>query len=300
MSSSASPSSSVPTLHDRESSIALPGGRTMSYVSLGTGTGSVVFVLDGPGSRGLARALSLQAGPLDVRVVAPDRPGFFGTTPAARAQHSAVAADVLVLADELGAERFGIVGQSGGTPFALALAAAAPERVLGVAFCGGLSPLGERDALQDVAGPMRTPFKLAGRAPWLLRPLFKAAARQVLKDPKKAAEKFAAGAPPADRRALDRPELWALHEQVTGEAMRYPGAFAVELRALAQPWDVDLARITAPVAFWVGDRDVTHPPVMSHKMAERLGGAPVHVVPDAMTFGLVDRYADVLAFAARA
>jgi hypothetical protein len=34
-------------------------------------------------------------------------------------------------------------------------------------------------------------------------------------------------------------------------------------------------------------------------MAERLGGAPVHVVPETGTFGLVDVMADVLAFAAK-
>ena len=68
---------------------------------------------------------------------------------------------------------------------------------------------------------------------------------------------------------------------------------------LARPWDVDLATITAPVAFWVGERDVTHPPVMSRRMAERLGGAPVHVVPEAATFGLLGVYPDALAFASR-
>ena len=210
-----------------------------------------------------------------------------------------MARDLLALSDALGLDRFGLLAQSGGTPYALALAAAAGDRVTGLAFCGAISPLGEPDAMQDVGGPMKVPFTLARRAPVLLSPLMKAGARQVRKDPKKAAQRFADGLPPADRAVLERPEYWAIHEQETGSAIADPAAFAHEARMLARPWDVDLATITAPVAFWVGERDVTHPPVMSRRMAERLGGAPVHVVPEAATFGLLGVYPDALAFASR-
>src|SRR4051812_27226730 len=107
--SSSAPSSTSSSSSDPEHELSLPGGRIMSYVSLGAAGGPVVFVLDGPGSRGLARAMALHAGGLGVRVIAPDRPGFFASTPAARADHAGVAADLLVLADALGAARFGIV-----------------------------------------------------------------------------------------------------------------------------------------------------------------------------------------------
>jgi pimeloyl-ACP methyl ester carboxylesterase len=283
------------------SSLPLPDGRSLSYVDLGAADGPVVLVLDGPGSRGLARAAARAAGDLDlgIRLIAPDRPGFLGSTAVDGKSFAGVAADLLVLADRLGLERFGLLGQSGGTPYALALAAAAGDRVTGLAFCGALSPLGEADAMQDVGGPMKVPFTLARRAPVLLSPLMKAGARQVRKDPKKAAQRFAAGLPSGDRAVLDRPEYWAIHEEETGSAIADPAAFAHEARMLAQPWDIDLAAITAPVAFWVGERDLTHPPVMSRRMAQRLGGAPVHVVPDAATFGLLERYPDALAFATR-
>jgi hypothetical protein len=52
------------------------------------------------------------------------------------------------------------------------------------------------------------------------------------------------------------------------------------------------------VAFWVGELDPTHPPVMSRRMAQRLGDAPVTVVPGAATFGMVSVYPDVLRHAA--
>jgi pimeloyl-ACP methyl ester carboxylesterase len=279
--------------------LRLRDGRTMSYALLGAPSGPAVFVIDGPGSRGLARIGAFAASSLGVQLIAPDRPGFFRSTPVAQPSPRAFAADVAELADELGLERFGVLGQSAGTPYALGIAAHEPGRVVALAFCGAVSPLGERDAMQDVFGPMKTPFTLARRAPWMLGPMFKVASKQVMKDPKKMAERVAGDAPPADRRALERPELWAIHEHATGEIMQWPKPFAAEARALAKPWDVDLERISAPVAFWVGERDGTHPPAMSRRMAERLGGAPVHVVPETGTFGLVDIMADVLAFAAK-
>jgi pimeloyl-ACP methyl ester carboxylesterase len=51
------------------------------------------------------------------------------------------------------------------------------------------------------------------------------------------------------------------------------------------------------VEFWSGTDDTTHPTAMSHRLAERLSGAPVHVVPGAGTFGLLPRYPEVLRFA---
>src|SRR3954451_16682698 len=279
--------------------IALPDGRTLGHLLLGAPAGPAVIVLDGPGSRGLARAASAAAAQAGIPLVAPDRPGFSGSSPTATKTFAGVATDLIALADALGLDHFGILGQSGGTAYALALPAAGAGRVTGVAFCGALSPLGEADAMQDVGGPMKLPFTLARRAPVLLTPLMKAGARQVRKAPKKAARRFADGLPPADRAALERPELWAIHEEETGSVLADPRAFAQEARMLARPWGVDLGSITAPVAFWVGERDVTHPPVMSRRLAQRLGGAPVPVVLGAATFGLLERYPEALAFATR-
>ena len=57
----------------------------------------------------------------------------------------------------------------------------------------------------------------------------------------------------------------------------------------------------APTALWVGEGDVTHPPVMARKLAARLAGGPeVHVVPDAATFGMRVVFEDVLRFCAPA
>jgi pimeloyl-ACP methyl ester carboxylesterase len=278
--------------------VALDDGRALGYGLYGAESGPVVVVLDGPGSRGLGRAASLAAGPLGLMLLVPDRPGFAESSPAPDRAIPDVAADVLAVLDALGIERFGILAQSGGTPYALALAAAGANRVTGLAFTGPITPLGEPEALDDVSGPMRTLFQIARRAPWLLRPLLRSLSRKTAKDPAAAARKYARDLPKADLAVLDDPRMWAIHEASSAEAVADPDAFAAEVRKLVRPWDVDLDAITAPAALWAGDADPVHPPVMSHRLAARLRGARVTVVPGAAAFGLAPVYPDALMHAA--
>jgi pimeloyl-ACP methyl ester carboxylesterase len=270
-------------------------GRVLSYVVLGDPDGTPVIALDGPGSRALARAAAPAARDLGVRVIAPDRPGFLGSTPAPGRTIADWAADAIALADDLGLDRFGLLAQSAGTPFALVVATRHPERVDGVALCGGIVPLGEPGALDGTAGPMRPLFVLARRAPFLVRPFLGLAAR----NPEKAAERALKDLPAKDAAAMERPELLALHRETTAQIMGSPDAFAHEVRLVTRPWGFALGDVRAPVGLWVGAEDHTHPPSMSAKLAARLPEAEVHVVPGAATFGLLEAYPDALRFAAR-
>jgi len=241
--------------------------------------------------------MSAPAAELGVRFLVPDRPGFGDSTAVSGRSIVDVAGDLLTLVRSLDVRRFGIVAQSGRTPYALALAAAAQNDVTGLSFIGGISPLDEPDALQDVSGPARMLYILGRRAPWLLRPLMGARTTD--------AEE------PGNRRAdvrkgpaRGRPEGARGPGVVGGPRRRLcrvsllPGAFVHEARLLAQPWGVDLSLLTAPSAFWVGECDPVHPPVMSRRMAERLGGAPVTVVPGAATFGMLPVFGDAIRQAA--
>ncbi|HET7050408.1 MAG TPA: alpha/beta hydrolase [Solirubrobacteraceae bacterium] len=282
----------------READLRLSDGRTISYGLYAAADGPLVVVLDGPGSRGLGRALAATANTVGVTLLVPDRPGFGNSTAAPGRAIVDVAGDLLVLVRSLDVERFGIVAQSGGTPYALALAAAAGDSVTGLSFVGAIVPLNEPDALRDVRGPMRTMFTMARRAPWLLRPMIGAVARKTRRNPEAAARAYAKDLPDSDRAVLEDPTMWAIHAVTSAEAVSSPAAFAREARLLAQPWGVSMSSVTAPGAFWVGELDPTHPPVMSRRMAQRLGDAPVTVVPDAATFGMVSVYPDVLSHAA--
>src|SRR4051794_23447037 len=125
---------------ERPGQVQLANHRTMSYAALGDPDATdVVMVLDGPGSRGLARAAAVAAETAGICLIAPDRPGCYASTPVGEPSFSGVAGDLLALADALSIERFGVLGQSGGTTYALAVAALAPERVHHMTFTGAIS-----------------------------------------------------------------------------------------------------------------------------------------------------------------
>jgi len=284
---------------ERDAQLRLSAGRTLSYATLGAPDGPLVVVLDGPGSRGLARAAAPAAAALGIRLVAPDRPGFFASSSAPERGIADWPADHAALLDALGAERAGILAQSGGTPYALAAAAALRLRTTGLAFVGAVAPLDDPVNVADVGRQVRSGLKLSRRAPWLLRAGLRAASRAAAKDPEKAARRAAKDLPPADAALVEQdPALWVLHVRATGEILSRPEAIAREIGLLARPWGIDLDAVACPVALWVGERDTTHPPAHARRLAERLGGASVEVVPGAAVFGMLPVYGDALRFAA--
>jgi pimeloyl-ACP methyl ester carboxylesterase len=140
---------------EMNSQIALPDGRTLSYMQAGADAGPVVTVLDGPCSRGLGRALAPTARELGIRLLIPDRPGIHGSAAKPGRTMADWPADQLALLDALGIERTGVVTQSGGTGYGIAVAASAPQRLTGLALLGALAPMTSRDARMD-AGESET------------------------------------------------------------------------------------------------------------------------------------------------
>lgn len=282
---------------ERDGALALADGRTLTYATLGADTGPTVVVLDGPCSRGLARAAAPAAITLGIRLVAPDRPGAGGSTAAPERALTDWPADHAALLDALGVERAGVLSQSGGTPFALAVGAALGPRTTGLAFLGAVAPLDDPATFAETGRELRTALTLARRAPWLLRLGLRASSRGARRNPERAARKFVKGIPSADAQALADPALWALHVRATAEILARPAGFVDEVRLLAAPWGVEPAAITVPAAFWSGAQDTIHPTSHSRRLAALMGGAPVTVVPDTATFGLLPRYPEALNFA---
>ena len=104
----------------------LADGRTISYTLHGEDAGICVVVLDGPGSRGLAAGAAPAAAELGLTLLAPDRPGFGDSSTPQNRGIAEWPADCLALLDHLEIDRFGILSQSGGTPYGLAAAASHP------------------------------------------------------------------------------------------------------------------------------------------------------------------------------
>lgn len=121
-------------------------GRTLCVELAGDPGGRPILVHNGtPNSRHLSRDWIADAEQRGIRLVSYDRPGYGEST--AQPGHSVAdgAADVEDIAKQLGIERLGVWGLSGGGPYALACAALLPRLVPAVATLGSIAPWGSPD-----------------------------------------------------------------------------------------------------------------------------------------------------------
>ena len=165
----------------------LPDGRVLTGAEFGSPTGRPVVVLDGAGSRLQGRLANDLGRSHDIRVITPDRPGFYGSTPHAQATFTTVADDVRHLLDALGLSRVGLLAMSGGTGFGCTLAARHPDVVARFGLLGPIAPVGEVDGTRGMDMPSRMAFTLGARAPWLLERLLTTMRWQTRRDRVRAA-----------------------------------------------------------------------------------------------------------------
>ena len=129
----------------------LPTGRRLGFAEFGDPSGALVLWFHGtPGGRRQFPLLGRRAAEkLGLRVVVVGRPGTGLSDPHPYEAMADWATDVAHVADALGAERLGVVGLSGGGPYALACAAVPPlaGRVAAVAVLGGVVPSVGPDAI---------------------------------------------------------------------------------------------------------------------------------------------------------
>ncbi|MFM2423212.1 MAG: hypothetical protein RL291_1742, partial [Pseudomonadota bacterium] len=119
----------------------LGDGRTLAYRIYGDPEGRPLMALHGAPATGyIYRIADGVARARGVKIIAPDRPGYGGSSPHPGRTLQTTTADHVALADHLKLDRFPVLGVSGGGPYSVALAAALGERVSSVAL---VSPVGE-------------------------------------------------------------------------------------------------------------------------------------------------------------
>lgn len=225
------------------SRVRLPDGRRVDVWQGGDARGLPLLLFHGtPGGRLQAALGDGAAARAGVRLVAFSRPGYGGSSDCATTLAS-IATDAAAVADELGVERFGVLGISGGGPFALATAATRPDRVTRAGVVAGVGPLLELDPAAADDPAVRA--ALAGDVPTAL----------ALQDA------AMTGASPTGPAVVVRvggfvsPEIlepWTASGRPGIPS--YRGASRDSL-AFSAGWDVDLEDIVAPVHLWYGDRD---------------------------------------------
>jgi len=276
----------------RNSTVELAQGRLLGIAEFGPADGFPVLWFHGtPGAR---RQVPPQAvsysHEVGVRIIGVERPGVGRSSPHRYDRVIDWSADVAELLDRLDIDRFGVIGLSGGGPYALAVCAGLPDRAVAAAILGGVAP---------ASGPERVP---GGVVPSLrlIRPLLDALAEptaRLMSGALKIGGPFANLAfdvymtlgPRSDRALLARPEMREMFLDDLLSAGRISfRAVAYDTVLFTRWWGFDIADVEVPLYFWHGDADLVIPLEHGRRMAAIAPYSQLSVVPGEGHLAMLD------------
>lgn len=275
--------------------LTLPDGRRIGIALYGEPAGRPVVYCHGfPSSRleaAIAHDAALRTG---VRLVSLDRPGYGLSDFQAGRRISDWPADAAHAADALKIDRFGVLGVSGGAPYALACAAALGSRVTAVGLVAGLSVEHAQDC-SDFHPFARASLRLARVFPRISQAINGPLGIMLRDRPSWMLRLLGATLPAPDREALSDPRHFGKLAASLGEAFRQGGrAAAYDLTLLARAGGVDPRRIEAPVYVWHGEADTTVPVAVGRRNAERLTGCRADFLSEEGHYSLPIRHMDAI------
>jgi pimeloyl-ACP methyl ester carboxylesterase len=276
--------------------VRISSGVRLSYREVGSTTGRPVLYLHGtPSSRKeVDGTLSDEAATLGLRILAPDRPGY-GRTPFVQYSVRDYPEHILGLLDVLEVDQVGLVGVSGGGPYACACAARLGPRVSRTALVASTAPSDLDGVRATWSKEDRQRYALAVRAPWLLRSYLALMARRLRADPRRVPELFN-DLPPEDAAVVDRDDVREILATTMTEAFRQGTRGAVhDIRLDVRPWGVDLSAIEAPVDVWHGHEDTLVPVAQAEALARAIPTASSRLLHgEGHVSILVDRITEIL------
>ncbi len=262
-------------------SLTAGDGRTLFYRESGDSDGPLVFALHGsPGVGILMPDVIDDAAARGIRLIAHDRPGYGGSTrlPGRRVDH--VAADLAEIADQLGVERFGVWGASGGGPHALASAALLPDRVVAAAAIASPAPYDAEglDWTQGMGELNVSEIAILAQGPEAHIAWLRSEAEGMLSaSPADLRSALSTLLSDVDRAALTDALAAHLHESFRLAVQHGVEGWHDESVAAFEPWGFDLGSIEVPVQVWHGEQDRFVPVGHGRWLAERIHGADVHI-----------------------
>ncbi len=278
--------------------VTLADGRVLEYLAFGDPGGWPVVLFPGtPATAGCGALVAGAAAAAGVLLIAVSRPGY-GASSGSPAGLVSVACDTVELLEVLGLGRVGVHGISGGGPFALALAAVAPNRVGRVVVSagpgsylalGGLSPTEAAAVARAQTGDRDGAWRL-----------FHAEAAERFGDAAGMSTAefqthvFPSGAPPHSYFDSEA-ELFRVFVADMHRAVQHLDGYVRDNMSWCGPWDIDVTAVTAPVLLTYGLDDQMVPASHGEWLEARLPHSQLQLHAGGhgdITFGLAaDAYA---------
>jgi pimeloyl-ACP methyl ester carboxylesterase len=262
---------------EREGQARATDGRTLAFVERGAADGMPVLVCHGtPGSR-----LTRHPDPTlyerhGVRMVAYDRPGYGRSDPHLGRSVADAAADIAAIANELGFERFVVVGGSGGAPHALACGALLADRVIrvGALVTPAPSDTDDFDFFEGLADLNVKEFGAALEGQKAIEAFLQPYVEGIREDVDGVIEGILSELPEVDKQLASRPEIRAIMRESFIEAVRQGSrGWADDDLAFARSWGFELEDVTVETRVWQGELDVLTPRPHGEYVASRLPNA---------------------------
>jgi pimeloyl-ACP methyl ester carboxylesterase len=285
------------------STVTLRDGRTLEYADLGDPGGRPVLYFHGtPGTAGAAAIFAEAMPDRGVRLVAVTRPGYGASTTTPPGLTPA-AADAVELADQLGLGEIDATGTSGGAPYALALAALAPERVRQVAVLGGPGSHAQVTPEDLDEADLRAIDLMAdgdadGATALLMEWTEKFFGPMQQMSPEEFHLELEKTRPPGENWFEDKPHLLPVFEADFRRGIATFDGFVRDNLSWLGAWDFDLADVRTPVRLVHGESDRMVPARHGQWLHERLPDSEVRVVRGGhghATFGAAAAYLAELA-----
>ena len=268
-----------------EGVVRLRDGRRIGFAEYGPPSGRPVLWFHGTpgGRRQVPPTARTAADELDVRIVALERPGIGSSSPQAYDSIVDWADDVEQCVDQLGIDRFGIVGLSGGGPYALACAFRMADRTVAVAVIGGVAPTRGEDAPEG--GMVQLTARFSSLLDLFHEPLghglwaFVWAVRPFAST---AFDLFARFSPAGDQDVFAAPGMKVMFlDDLLRASRRQFRAPVSDLRLFGRPWGFSPRDVHVPILLWHGDEDYIVPVGHGQHLADLLPGAELRINPGA-------------------
>jgi pimeloyl-ACP methyl ester carboxylesterase len=233
--------------HNIDHVLRLSDGRELVFGDYGDPDGEPIILVHGfPGSRHYWKVLPGFPFLPNLRIIAPDRPGWGSSDLKPDRTMLDWADNVAELADALGIERFAIAGVSGGGPETLACAWKIPERltVVGVIHSPA-PPFVTPNYFEGLSRTNAFFYRLTEVFPWLSRKNLEFLGPRIRENPEKWLRMNEGKLAGADKEAFNRPAVFEVMKTAMVEGYRQDGRAAGIDMILhhGRPWGFPLEEI---------------------------------------------------------
>ncbi len=259
--------------------VSLENGRRLGIQRYGDRDGVPVLYMHGtPGSRTEASLMDEACRHAQVDLWAIDRPGMglspFESGRSVRSWSNDIRQVLAYIQQEYGISRVGVLGYSGGTPYALAAAEAFPNTIIATAILAPRAP----GAPGVARGVVDKSLRQAQRHPRLARLVLDRYRQRLIRRPQSLHSSPISALAQVDQQFAARHSRWL--EQVYLEATRCGTAGVMQdLLLLPWPWCVEISETTTPVSLWLGACDLAAPRSTVEFLASRIPQCEANILP---------------------